>query len=313
MTNLQLPLTNYPPARWRLLLSPPADGATNMAVDEAILNAVAEGQSPPTLRFFGWTPPCFSLGYAQPVADVDLERLRTRGWGLVRRPTGGRAILHADELTYSVIAPMDEPRVLGGVVESYRQLSAGLLRGVEVLGLSARAARNPKSQILADPRSEAQGTSPKSQDPNPNCQQPAANDQPPTTNPVCFEVPSDYEITANGKKLLGSAQVRKRGVVLQHGTLPLTGDVARICEALLVESETERARLRERVHQRATTIEEVLGRPVSWEEAAEAMRRGFAEALNLIFESAPLTPLETELTTKLREEKYATEAWSFRV
>ena len=107
--------------------------------------------------------------------------------------------------------------------------------------------------------------------------------------------------------------MRKRGVVLQHGTLPLTGDVARICEALLVESETERARLRERVHQRATTIEEVLGRPVSWEEAAEAMRRGFAEALNLIFESAPLTPLETELTTKLREEKYATEAWNFRV
>ena len=107
--------------------------------------------------------------------------------------------------------------------------------------------------------------------------------------------------------------MRKRGVVLQHGTLPLTGDVARICEALMVESETEWARLRERVHQRATTIEEVLGRPVSWEEAAEALRRGFAEALNLTFESAPLTPLETELTTKLREEKYATEAWNFRV
>ncbi len=308
MTHLQLPLTNYPPARWRLLLSPPADGATNMAVDEAILNAVAEGQLPPTLRFFAWVPPCFSLGYAQPVADVDLERLRARGWGLVRRPTGGRAILHTDELTYSVIAPMDEPRVLGGVVESYRLLSAGLLRGVERLGLSAQADRKPKSQILGDPRSEAKGTRPKSQDPDPTYQLPIT-----TSNPICFETPSDYEITANGKKLLGSAQVRKRGVVLQHGTLPLTGDVARICEALTVESEAERARLRERVHQRATTIEEILGRPVSWEEAADALRRGFAEALNLILESAPLTPLEMALATKLREEKYATEAWNFRV
>ena len=293
MTNLQLPLPNYPPARWRLLLSPHADGPTNMAVDEAILNAVAEGQSPPTLRFFGWAPPCFSLGYAQPVADVDLERLRDLGWDWVRRPTGGRAILHTDELTYSVIAPMGEPRVLGGVIESYRQLSAGLTRGIEILGLTVRAGKEHGG--------------------HPNAQPPTSNLQLPASNPICFEVPSNYEITANGKKLLGSAQVRKRGVVLQHGTLPLTGDVARICEALTVEAEAERARLRARVHQRATTAAEVLGREVRWEEAAEALTRGFAEALSLTFESAPLTPRELELTAKLREEKYAAEGWNYRV
>src|SRR6476659_8951378 len=109
----------YPRAAWRLVLSLPSDGPLNMAVDEAILLAVAEGSSPPTLRFFDWTPPCLSLGYSQPAAEVDFGRLARLGYSLVRRPTGGRAILHTDELTYSVIAPMEEPRVRGGVMESY--------------------------------------------------------------------------------------------------------------------------------------------------------------------------------------------------
>ncbi len=285
--NLHLLLTNYPSSRWRLLLSPFADGPTNMAVDEAILLAVAESSAPPTLRFFGWMPPCLSLGYAQPIAEVDLERLRERGWDLVRRPTGGRAILHTDELTYSVIAPMSEPRVAGGVIESYRRLSRGLMRGLEIMGLRVRADKEHGE----------------------NSKLPAPN----VKNPVCFEVPSNYEITAGDKKLLGSAQVRKRRVVLQHGTLPLVGDIGRICDALGFDSDEERQRVRARVHQRATTVHDVLGREVGWEEAARAMARGFAEALNLALEESPLTPSESELAAKLRGEKYAGEAWNRRV
>jgi lipoate-protein ligase A len=260
-----------------------------MAVDEAILLAVAEGSAPPTLRFFGWTPPCLSLGYAQSASDVDLDRLRARGWELVRRPTGGRAILHTDELTYSVVAPMAEPRVLGGVIESYRQLSAGLLRGLEILGLAVRA---DHQYSLA-------------QSPNHPITQ--------SSNPVCFEVPSNYEITANGKKLLGSAQVRKRGAVLQHGSLPLVGDIGRICEALRFDSEDERQRARARVRQRAATVLDVLGREVSWESAAAALARGFAEALNLALEQSPLTENERALAEKLRQEKYAMREWNERV
>jgi lipoyl(octanoyl) transferase len=218
------------------------------------------------------------------VADVDLDRLRARGWGLVRRPTGGRAILHTDELTYSVIAPMAEPRVAGGVVESYRQLSAGLMRGLEILGLRVRADNVTRDARHATP-----------------------------SGPVCFEVPSNYEITAGEKKLLGSAQVRKRGVVLQHGTLPLTGDIARICEALRFDSEAERQRVRARVRQRATTVLEVLEREVRWEEAAAAMAQGFAEMLNLTLEESSPTARESELAAKLRGEKYATEGWNERV
>jgi lipoate-protein ligase A len=152
-----------------------------MAVDEAILLAVAEGSAPPTLRFFGWEPPCLSLGYAQPVTDVDLDRLRARGWELVRRPTGGRAILHTDELTYSVVAPMAEPRVRGGVIESYRQLSAGLLRGLEILGLAVRA----------DKLEKIQDSNSKIQTPNNPMAQPSNSPIPQSPNPVCFEVPSD--------------------------------------------------------------------------------------------------------------------------
>ena len=285
-----LATARYQPATWRLLISPFTDGATNMAVDEAILRAVAQGGAPPTLRFFGWTPPCLSLGYAQPAAEVDVERLRRFGYDLVRRPTGGRAILHTDELTYSVTAPMDEPRVRGGVVESYQQLSAGLLRGLAHLGLGL--------SVRADKEYGAAETG-------------AAK------GPVCFDVPSNYEITVGSpdrpRKLLGSAQVRKQGVVLQHGTLPLTGDIGRICDGLAFDSEDERRRLRERVRERAATAADVTGRQVSWSEAAGALARGFAESLNLELFEAPLTPREQELAEQMRVEKYATEAWNGRV
>jgi len=264
----------YPLATWRLLRSAPADGATNMAVDEAILYAVAAGLAPPTLRFYAWQPACLSLGRAQPAGDVKLEELRIAGFGLVRRPTGGRAILHVDELTYSVVAPEGEPRVSGGVVESYRRISAGLIRGLELLGVG---------NLAADRR----------------VQERSAN------GPVCFEVPSDYEITAGGRKLVGSAQVRSRGVVLQHGALPLEGDIARICAFLKANATPERVRAR------ATTLMEALARPVSWEEAAAALEGGFAQALNLRLVPGVLTAEERAWVEQLYAEKYASEQWTF--
>ncbi len=102
---------------WRLLVTPPARGAWNMALDDAFWNTLDEAISLPTLRLYAWDPPCLSLGHAQPFADVDRTRLQERGWEVVRRLTGGRAILHTDEITYSVIAPNDEPRVAGTVLE----------------------------------------------------------------------------------------------------------------------------------------------------------------------------------------------------
>ena len=132
-----MPFPHYPPATWRLIVDGEADGATNMAVDEAILSHVSEGRSQPTLRFYAWSPPCLSLGRSQPLADVDLAACRAAGVDIVRRPTGGRAILHTDELTYSVALPQDDPRVAGDVVDSYRRISEGLLAGLHQLDVEA--------------------------------------------------------------------------------------------------------------------------------------------------------------------------------
>src|SRR5512141_181320 len=124
---------------WRLLTTPAAPGAWNMAADESILEHIGRGESPATLRLYAWEPACLSLGHAQPFADVDMGRLRAGGWEIVRRPTGGRAILHTDELTYSVIGPGNDPRLAGSVLESYNRLACALLQAVRSLGLDARS------------------------------------------------------------------------------------------------------------------------------------------------------------------------------
>jgi lipoate-protein ligase A len=277
--------TVYPQARWRLLRSAPADGAMNMAIDEAILHAVAAGQTRPTLRFYAWEPPCLSLGRGQEGADVDLGALQKAGYDLVRRPTGGKAILHIDELTYSVVAPEMDPRMAGGVVASYRRLSAGLMRGLERLG--ARG-------VTATGRRSSQQRSQKT------------NEGPRQIGPVCFEVPSDYEITSQERKLIGSAQMRAHGIVLQHGAVPLHGDIARICSLLVSRPDPARVRAR------AATVDEVVGRRITWEDTAEALAEGFAEALNLRLELGSLSEQETAQAEKLRNEKYATDAWTHR-
>jgi lipoate-protein ligase A len=269
-------MSDYPPATWRLIRSASAGGATNMAMDEAILRAVAAGLVLPTLRFYAWEPGCLSLGRAQPWADVDLPALRSAGFDLVRRPTGGKAILHADELTYGVSAPLALPQVAGSIVESYRRLSAGLVRGLERLGITG---------LVADQRVENRHAE----------------------GPVCFEVPADYEITVGGRKLVGSAQMRAGGVVLQHGALPLWGDITRICALLVARPDPARVRAR------ATTIVEALGRPVTWGEVAEALAAGFAEALNLRLVPGTLTGQEQTWAEELRAGKYATDEWTHRV
>src|SRR5215204_3194775 len=258
---------------WRLLITPPARGSWNMALDESILEHIGRGESIPTLRLYAWDPACLSLGHAQPFADVDVERLKQRGWEVVRRLTGGRAILHTDELTYSVIAPNDEPRVTGTVLESYNRLAQALLLAVKELDLPVE---------MNEGKTEHQSS----------------------LNPVCFEVPCTYEITVNGKKLIGSAQARKKEGVLQHGSLPLTGDLTRICQVLIFENEAARAHASTRLLARATTVESALGRAVRWETAASAFIHACETQLGLCFERGELTESEYRRAQELVSEKY---------
>jgi len=268
---------------WRLLYTPPSNGAWNMAVDEAILEHIQNGEAKPTLRLYAWNPPCLSLGHAQPFADVDVERLKSRGWEVVRRVTGGRAILHTDELTYSVIGNVNEPILVGGVLESYSQLAKALLYAVQSLS------------VQVEMKEYKDGHTSQNQ------------------NPVCFEVPSTYEVTIHGKKLIGSAQARKKNGVLQHGSLPLTGDLTRICDALVFEDESARVDAKERLLARATTVESVLGVEITWETAAQAFIRGFEAELGIQFESGELSESESERAAELVHEKYNHAAWTERI
>jgi lipoate-protein ligase A len=268
---------------WRLILHPePGRGAWNMAVDEAILEAAGRGQQPATLRLYAWEPACLSLGYAQPVEDVDLARLHERGWELVRRPTGGRAVLHTDELTYSVAGPLNEPRLAGTVLASYNRLAAALTEALRLLGLHVEVQEQSR-------RREGGGS-----------------------NPVCFEMPSTYEITVGGRKLVGSAQARRREGVLQHGSLPLTGDLSRIVQALVFRDEASRSRAAARLLARAATVESALGRPVTWEEAAQAFAAAFGRVLGLDLRPDELSPAERSRAVGLVGEKYARPEWTGR-
>lgn len=269
---------DLPKTDWRLILSSPQSGKMNMALDAAILEAVGRGSVLPTLRLYAWDPPCLSLGYSQPYSDVDLARVHACGWDVVRRPTGGRAILHTDELTYSVIGPKSDPRLEGGLMDSYRRISRALFTALDKLGLpvEVHSGKNPQAHH----------------------------------QPVCFENPSDFEITVRGKKIIGSAQARKKDGILQHGSLPLTGDLTRITRALAYPSEEERSLAGQTLLEKAATVSGVLGREVSWKSAAVIFQDAFQEELHLELINAPLTAWEIERAADLAQNQFGAPAWT---
>ena len=265
-------------SQWRLLITPPADGALNMAIDQAIGEAVAVGHVLPTLRFYRWQQPCVSLGQSQSADLLDLNRCTALGWHIVRRSTGGRAVLHHQELTYSIAAPLNEPRVKGGVLKSYQRLSLGLLHGLQLAGINAQRAN--KAERL---------------------QQGAA----------CFDAPSDYELTVDGRKLIGSAQMRSRGLILQHGSIPLAGDIAQLVDGLQL-SATDRLQSRAQLRSQATTLADVLGRRMDSAELIPHLTQGFATALNIEFVTQQLSRSEQTCAAQIRAEKFANAAWTYR-
>ena len=272
-------------AAWRLVIdAEPRSGAANMALDQAVAEAAAAGDAPPTLRFYRWSPPAVSLGRHQLVSDVDTDALAARAYDLVRRSTGGRAILHTDELTYSVAAPDAEPRVSGGVMESYLRLSNALVVGLQRVGLDGVEKESGSVRVGHD------------------------------VSEACFEVPSAYEIVADGRKLLGSAQSRRAGYVLQHGSLPLVGDITRLVEVLALEP-AEAARLHVDLTQRATTLSAALGvaedaAVLEFDHLAHLFAQAFADELVLDLKPAPITPPELRRTAELIRTQFAEDAWT---
>lgn len=247
---------------FRLLETGVSPGVFNMGLDEAVLGAVAEGRQPPTLRLYGWNPPTVSLGYFQGLdEEVDREACARMGVDVVRRITGGGAVFHDAELTYSIVLPEGHPRVRPGILDSYRDLCAGVVEGLARLGLAGEFA--PINDVLVD-----------------------------------------------GRKVSGNAQTRKRGCILQHGTIMLDVDVDRMFALLKVHSEKMKGKLIEDVKQRVTSLRHQLGRSVGLPEAAAVFAAGFASALDIDLEPALPSPEELEEGRRIAREKYATEAWT---
>jgi lipoate-protein ligase A len=270
---------------WRLLDSGANDGYTNMAIDEALMLAVQQGAAPPTLRLYAWQPACLSIGAFQSVSgDIDTQACADRGVDWVRRPTGGRAILHDREITYSVAARQDNERIAGDVMESYRRISQGLLHGLRLLGVKADLAPSAIAPVPS------------------GAPKPAA----------CFAAPSQHEIMVGGRKIIGSAQRRQGVVLLQHGSLLLDLNVDKLMSLLRFPSQDERARITARVCAESVTLSGLLARSVTYGEVAQALATGFAAALDIELAPGSLSAWEEEQTARLRRDKYMADAWRFR-
>jgi lipoate-protein ligase A len=277
--------------QWRFISSGRQHPAYNMAVDEAILTAHSEGKVPPTVRFYGWNPATLSIGYFQrAVEEINFEQLKQEGLGFVRRPTGGRAVLHDRELTYSIIVAENYPGIPRSVTEAYRVLSEGLVLGFRKLGLDAQ---------MVQLASEA--------DKNKYASMGSA---------ACFDSPSWYELVVEGRKIAGSAQTRQKQVVLQHGSILLDMDVDQLFRVLLFKNERLQERLRQQFVHKAVTINDLcrdLGRePVALPEVEEAFREGLAEGLDVELVEGELTEYEQSLAEQLITDKYANETWNLR-
>ncbi|MFC5404841.1 lipoate--protein ligase family protein [Cohnella soli] len=277
---------------WRFVHTGDRSPAENMAIDEAILVAHQEGLVPPTVRFYGWNPATLSIGYFQQASkEVSFEALLEHGLGFVRRATGGRAVLHDRELTYSIVVSENYPGIPTSVAEAYRVLSKGLLNGFRKLGLDAvmtgTEARSDEEAVAGSPLSAA-----------------------------CFDSPSKYELVVEGKKIAGSAQMRSGGVILQHGSILLELDSDQLFDVLHFEEPSDKLRMKKIFERKAVAINDCLRRksmpPVTIRDLEESFRAGFSEELDTDLTAGELTDYEMELASRLAREKYGSDSWNLR-
>lgn len=271
--------------KWRIINSARTSPAQNMAIDEAIFNEVMAGRSKPTIRFYDWAPPTLSFGYNQKIAnEIDQERLQKYKFGHVRRPTGGRMVLHYEEVTYSVIAPLQN-HLSGSILETYSQISRALLAGLKNMGIDAEF--------------EKKGLSSQHQ------REPA--------NP-CFTSSSRFELNYQRRKIVGSAQVRKNNTLLQHGSILLNHDQSLVAQFIPNLTEKQRERFAKLLAQKTISINQILEKPISYNDAVQHLVAGFQrEWENDIFTvSNFLSKNELELSIELERTKYGSTDWNKR-
>lgn len=235
---------------WNYLDTGANTGHFNMMLDETIAGNVASGKSPSVLRFYRWKPYCISLGKYQKMDEIDTEKCRQAGMDVVYRPTGGRAILHAEELTYSVIF---KDEIAGNIEETYHRISQALVMGMVRMGIPAEMA-----PVQADFRTLYKQPS----------------------SAACFSSSAKYEIQVRGKKLVGSAQRRFAGAVLQHGSILIGPYHRRLTEFLKLPDE-EKKKMASILEDKTIEIEQI--RLVDAEELKIELKKAFEESFGVTF------------------------------
>jgi lipoate-protein ligase A len=261
--------------KWRLIPYAMGNPVWNMAVDEALFQCYQNYFSPPTLRFYGWNPPTVSLGYFQEWdAEINPAMIRELGYALIRRCTGGRTVLHHRELTYAVVGGTAEgfPQ---GLLESYLTISRALVGGLRKIGVEAELHQG----FVVRSKSGA-----------------------------CFDAPSYYELTVEGRKLVGSAQLRQRECLLQHGSIMLDFSASDLSSVLRLSPEQKES-FETEIRQRATSLRD-LGLQCHPAELAKAITLSFMELYGIEFENSGLTMSELEWIERLTAQKYGNAVWN---
>jgi len=256
----------------RLVSQGPEHAFFNMALDEAIAEAVRAKLSPPTLRFYRWDRPSISIGYFQKASDVDLDYCRKKGYPLVRRLTGGRAILHDEELTYSISSFAGSALFKDRLLETYRVISNALLRGLKLNGIDARISFQKKRSGHHK-------------------------------NPSCFKSMSYGEITVNGKKIIGSAQKRYKNGFLQHGSLLLDYKADELCNTLMEIGPDDLTRI--------GSIRECAS-GITPDRLSRSLKEAFEKELNVKLISDIPSKAELKAADKLVKTKYSADEWNLR-
>lgn len=271
---------------WNFINTGSQDPYYNMAMDEALLNFASRGEIDPVIRFYTWNPATLSIGYFQRLQkEIDIEKVNEKGFGLVRRQTGGRGVLHDKELTYSVIVPESHPNMPSTITEAYRVISQGLLEGFKNLGFETYFAvphSKEEREKLKQPRSS-----------------------------VCFDAPSWYELVVEGRKIAGSAQTRQKGVILQHGSILQDIDIDELFDMFIFKNDRLKAKMKEAFVEKAVAINDISDTHITLSEMEKAFEEGFKTGLNIEFK--PLELSEQQLAeVKELEEKYRSDDWMFR-
>jgi lipoate-protein ligase A len=255
---------------WRLIEDGVLDGHLNMATDQAILTACGEGKAPPTLRLYGWMKPTLTVGYTQNSdRDVDLNRCSALGIPVVQRPTGGRALLHEKELTYSLAAPIPHPRFPANLSDAFCVVSKALLLSLNELGIHDAKMTKPE-------RASSSGRS-----------------------PSCFSTLNHHEITVNNKKLIGSAQRRTSHSFLQQGSVWIDCDRELMNSLFQFDTLKGRENNLEILWHSTISLNQRCNREVGFQEVARAFKAGFQKNFPVQWRAEKLSPYEVELRDRV--------------